>query len=159
MKYWAGIDPGKTGAIALVNSENVVCGCNDFPTDEVSLNLLLTGWEKLGTFPELVFLEKQQSFGIEGRKSLASLMENYGIWKGMLSAHGWPFQTVAPNVWKSGLGYPKDKKQSKSYSLSLARRLYPGFAETWLSRAKDHNRAEALILAYLAKNGLQTSVK
>ena len=40
-------------------------------------------------------------------------------------------------------GEPKEKDASRV----VARRLYPAQTEEWLSRKKDHNRADALLLA------------
>lgn len=53
--------------------------------------------------------------------------------------------TVQPSVWKSVMGLTKDKKKS----LALARELFPMAADL-LTKVKDHDRAEALLLAEYA---------
>lgn len=154
MKYYVGIDPGQTGAAAFIFPDETKL--LDWSGDERRTAAALVWEDVLHGPPEMVFIEHQQSFGIEGRATLSTLMQNYGMWLGMLAALNWPVTVVRPSEWKKGLGYPKknpkNPKPGKDHSLTLARRLFPG-AAGGLTRVKDHNRAEALLLAYLARGG------
>lgn len=151
MNAWVGVDPGATGAIVMVKEDGGVI-VRDFPGDECALVGLLSA---LGTEAEVkaVWVEQQQAMPGQGVSSTFKLGMNFGMWIAAMAFMRWPYRTVRPAEWKKGLGYPaKDKKAGKAYSLTLARRLYPQAAGL-LSRAGDHNRAEALILAHLAKTG------
>jgi hypothetical protein len=59
------------------------------------------------------------------------------------TGHIW--RTVRPSVWKPKVGVTSDKQTS----LALARALFPMAADQ-LKRQKDHNRAEALLIAEYA---------
>jgi crossover junction endodeoxyribonuclease RuvC len=131
-------------------SEEGEIGIEDYPGDERSLIRKL---QALSTRfdPRMVVLELQQAFPGQGVSSTFKLGQNYGIWLAAIASCGWPLTIVRPAEWKKGLGYPaKDKKEGKAYSLTLARRLYPAAAGD-LARVKDHNRAEALLLAHYGK--------
>lgn len=149
-----GIDPGQTGAIAILRNGSEV-EIFDYPGDERALQEIV---RKISV-PTVAILEYQQSMPMQGVSSTFALGVNYGIWLATLAARGWPVRIVRPAVWKKCLGYPakvlgqaaaKRKQESKAYSLTLARRLYPAAAK-YLARAKDHNRAEALLIAHYGK--------
>lgn len=89
--------------------------------------------EEVHTFPGRV--NSPQSGG--------SLMETKGCVRAVLALAGIDVHWVSPQAWKAlyGLGSSKDA------SLAIARTLYPELADM-LSRARDHNRAEAVLLAH-----------
>ena len=147
---WMGIDPGATGAVALILEDGRV-EIRDWPGDECALADLCSGLSDLAAV-DLVIIESQQAMPKQGVVSTFKLGMNYGMWLSALAGQGWSFKTVRPAEWKKGLGYPAEKKGSKAHSLTLARRLYPQAAHM-LGRVCDHGRAEALLLAHLAKEG------
>jgi hypothetical protein len=79
----------------------------------------------------------------EGVVSAFGFGVGFGIWKGLLGGFQIDNEEVHPAVWKRALNLSSDKIES----LELARSLYPQVAGQ-LKRKKDHNRAEALLLAY-----------
>lgn len=153
MNGWIGIDPGATGAIAVIeDSGNIFIW--DYPGDERALHHLV-GIEMRVMQIRITkaVIESQQAMPGQGVSSTFKLGCNYGMWLMACASCNWPLETVRPAEWKRGLGYPaKDKKASKEHSLTLARRLYPQAAR-YLMRKMDHNRAEALLLAHYAKEG------
>ena len=160
MKCYIGIDPGANGSVAFITDDGKV-HIHDFPGDERSLTGLLDGIAISYTVP-MVCLEYQQSFPGQGISATFKLGVNYGIWLSAIASQRWPLKIVRPAEWKKGLGYPlrdtddkaKHKKESKAYSMTLARRLYPQAAH-FLTRVKDNDRAEALLLAHLAKENFK----
>lgn len=64
--------------------------------------------------------------------------------------------TVSPAAWKRLYGVPKASKDNahKAFSLQTARDLYPALAQAHLTRVKDHNRAEAILIAHWARKVL-----
>lgn len=89
--------------------------------------------EEVHTFPGRV--NSPQSGG--------SLMETKGCVRAVLALAGIETHWVDPQAWKTLYGL----NSSKDASLGIARTLYPEL-EPLLKRAKDHNRAEALLLAH-----------
>ena len=150
-KVWAGVDPGATGAIAIL-TEGGLEGVFDWPGDECALARLLVGLDLDYGRPEAV-IERQQAMPKQGVASTFKIGENYGVWRGVMAALGWKFRPVRACDWKKGLGYPaKDYDASKKHSLKLARQRFPGLADR-LARVKDNGRAEALLLADACRRG------
>lgn len=162
---WIGIDPGATGAIARILSDGRI-DIFDWPGDERALADLLFRLTLDGGIQSAV-IEGQQAFPGQGVVSIFKIGLNYGMWLGAIASQGWPLRVIRPADWKKGLGYPAKEKSkkgaskkeaairkaaSKEYSLTLARRLYPAAAKL-LARKMDHGRAEALLLAHIAKGG------
>lgn len=152
---WVGIDPGATGAIAVIGDNERVT-ILDYPGDERETVRAL---KLLPVIPDAVTLEGQNAFPGQGVTSMFHLGVNYGIWLAAIAAMEWPMAIVRPADWKKGMGYPsknpgenaaKFKTRSKEHSLTLARRLYPKAAGL-LTRKKDHNRAEALLIAHYGR--------
>ncbi len=152
-----GIDPGKTGAIAAIGSNGEV-QIWDYPGDETSVIVLLNDLKEWGN-PYMVVLEMQQAMPKQGVSSAFDLGVNFGGWRMAIAAFGWPHRFVRSAEWKKNLGYPakvpgmdaaKRKKILKEHSLTLARQMYPQAVEL-MTRVKDHDRAEALLLAHYAK--------
>jgi crossover junction endodeoxyribonuclease RuvC len=148
---WIGIDPGQTGALALIDSDDGVI-VHDWPGDERTL-IDLCRTIHLSHRIRSVWIEQQQAMPGQGVSSTFKLGVNFGMWLSACAAFDWPVHTVRPSAWKLGLGYPAgDYNKSKKHSLTLARRLFPQAADR-LKRVKDNGRAEALLLAHLAKGG------
>jgi crossover junction endodeoxyribonuclease RuvC len=105
-----------------------------------------------------VFIEKVHAMpafgkdknGNDKRQGITSMFrfgEGFGLWIGIIAALGLPCTQVAPQTWKKALmaGMP-----DKDASRQRAQELYPQCVKD-LSRKKDHNRAEALLLAHYGK--------
>jgi len=166
-RYFIGIDPGKTGAVAII-TDSGYADVFDFGMD--SLKALTVLAEKEKPFQILAIIEAASSFSSTGQAQGGLSMVNYG--KAYGEAQGWlralkiPQDVdVRPDVWKRDLRLniaplkkQSDKKKQtaamtawrkkkKEVSFELARRLFPVLALDKLTRQKDHNRAEALLIA------------
>ena len=148
MVGWVGIDPGATGAIAAVR-EDGQAQVWDWPGDECKL---VGVFDELLRFcaPAMCVIEQQQAMPKQGVVSTFKLGQNFGLWLSALAFSGLPYVCIRPADWKRNLGYPAGKKESKAHSLTIARRMYPG-VNGMLEHVKDHGRAEALIMAGMAK--------
>lgn len=152
MNAYLGIDPGQSGALAVIYEDNRV-EIFDYPGDERALLEIVRKISRKEFPPAGVVLEYQQAMPVQGVSSTFKLGLNYGIWLATLAAVDWPVRIVRPAEWKRNMGYPpKEKKTTKEYSLTLARRLYPEAGKKYLIRKMDHNRAEALLLAHYGKS-------
>lgn len=153
IKAYVGIDPGITGAIATI-LENGALGLLDVPTyldnDHCSQYNFLEMYKVLGGLSKdnrvYLSLEKQQAMPKQGVSSTFQIGRGYGAWEALCWATTPYFTIVSPRKWKKALGLTSDKEKSRE----MAIKLYPSL-EHMLNRKKDHNRAEALLLAHYTK--------
>lgn len=145
MTYFAGIDPGQGGALAIVSDDLQEAYAWDFPGSiEAAAGILREVY--LEHRPVLLGIEKVHAMPKQGVSSTFAFGQNFGAWLGALSALQVPHIIVTAGKWQKSLldSTPGDTKQR---SLSMARRLFPGVE---LSRKKDHGRSDALLLALFA---------
>ena len=135
-----GIDPGKTGAIALLYPDGKAY-IEDMPV----LGKEINGASIASTFeafpPDHVYLEAVNSFGM-GRQSAFNFGQGVGVLKGVMAALRIPYTLISPAKWKASYSLNRDKDASRL----LATRLFPESAEHF-ERKKDDGRAEALLIA------------
>ena len=148
-----GIDPGISGAIAILDSKGDAVDVYDMPVADglVSGGLLyrslkdrlirLVVVEKVNAKPP-----KKDKHGKQRSAGTASMFkfgDSVGAVRGVVGALGVPLAWAPPGVWKRHhrlIG--KDKEASRR----LAMEKYPRMAEK-LARKKDSGRAEALLIA------------
>jgi hypothetical protein len=145
-KAYVGIDPGKTGAAALITDEGTL-DVLDYPGSPSLIVDRFRSW-KLSYEIVMVALEKVSARPGQGVVSMFTFGRNLGAWEGILSAFSIPFMMPTPRQWQKGIIDPKAGADSKTRSLNTARRLFP---DASLSLKKDHGRADALLLAFWAK--------
>jgi crossover junction endodeoxyribonuclease RuvC len=76
----------------------------------------------------------------------------YGQILSVVQLSTYPWQLVTPAKWKNALGMPgKDKERSRSIAIQRYPLMHPR-----LSRIKDHNRAEALMIATYGRDHANT---
>ena len=143
-----GIDPGKTGAAAIIHSEGHEVF--DWPDDVSSAADKLRDW-RLNYDIRAGALEAVHAMPKQGVSSTFSFGCNLGQWMGLLAALSIPYVMPRPVQWKKGLIKKADGKDPKTAALVVARRLFP---DAELHLKKHHGRAEALLLAWWAKQGL-----
>lgn len=144
MQVFIGIDPGKSGAIAFLDNRQRIL-IYDFP-DQTAVTTLRSIAEYRTTGRVNAVIEKVSARPGQGVVSMFRFGTNYGEWIGRLTALGIPYDLVVPQKWQKAVmdsGRQKDKKKA---SLERARRLFPQ-AQSLLTRKKDHNRADALLIA------------
>ncbi len=118
MRVWIGIDPGvgdPPGGIARISAQGVV---KVYPW-ETAKNM----WGIL----ESIISEGYYGFAvIEQVTRPRKLVENAGVWKGLLTAAEIPFKEVAPKTWQKHYGQlPKDRKLRKQRLLEITQQRYP----------------------------------
>jgi crossover junction endodeoxyribonuclease RuvC len=147
---FVGIDPGLDGAVAVISGEEIEIF--DTPTyndgkrrriDAAGCSVILSGICYKGL--PFVSIEKSQPMPKNGSIGCFSLGYSFGVWIGVLSSRGIPYELVTPQSWKKALmpGMPKEKDASRV----ACDRLWPGQRENWWSLKKHHGRADALLLA------------
>ena len=165
---FVGVDPGISGAIAILNPEINEVRFFDAPTLEVVVNKkrknVLDAYAMVRILRDInvqaavanvevsVAIEKVQAMPGGGERSMGatsafSFGMGFGLWLGILAALEIPHQQVHPATWKSrvmsGMGKEKDA------SRQVAMQHYPRAAKD-LNLKKHHGRADALLLARYA---------
>ena len=139
---YIGIDPGMTGAIAIISGDYVDVG--DF--ENMDGLRVLTG-AVMGTHTCFAFIEKVHSMPKQGVSTTFKFGKATGRAIGWLEALGIPFEEITPAKWGK-LVFDSGTKtgDNKADSLAMGRKLFPSMLPH-LKRKKDHNRAEALLIA------------
>ncbi|WP_031386504.1 RuvC family protein [Desulfonatronum thiodismutans] len=145
-KAWIGVDPGASGAAALITADGEVL-VMDWPGSVLLAVGTVRTW-RMEHQIELAALESVHAMPKQGVSSMFKLGSNFGQWQGLLAALGVPFVLVRPQEWQKGVLHKCDGPDTKSQSLEAARRQWP---DVDLSLKKHHGRADALHLAAYAR--------
>jgi Holliday junction resolvasome RuvABC endonuclease subunit len=151
MRYIGGIDPGLTGALAVLDFQDYRLHLWDTPT--VSVKAAGGALRKrcdpisyanaLVRFPlDRLLIEQVHSTPNDGHVGAFSFGKVTGIAIGIAAGIEVPWREVNPAKWKKDMLVPAHKEAAKA----RASVLFPRCVSGW-KRALDHGRAEAAILA------------
>lgn len=147
MSVSIGIDPGKTGAIAVMDDDGILC-LEQFNVDKY-VDVLFYVVQSTSAKDIKVCLEKVGAMPGQGVVSMFNFGHNLGVIEGILSALRIPYQLVPPQTWKKEFSLTGDKAKS----IEVCKKLFP-----WVDlRATDRSRkpsdglAEALLMAEYAR--------
>ena len=150
MKLIIGIDPGMTGAIAILRGEEMAV--HEFTASADGKRISIPPWMRaMDTFDGEVhvFIEDINAtpkFGSQTSFKMGRALGALETWASMIP--GASIEYVKPMKWKKAFGLVLAKKlnanEAKRVSLECARRLFP---QVDLHRVADHNKAEALLIA------------
>jgi crossover junction endodeoxyribonuclease RuvC len=154
----AGIDPGKTGALAILHPDG---SAEFFDVPRVKLKgkdkPAWTQWARdWGTVldlaaPDMVVIEEVTARPGQGVTSMFTFGRTLGFVHGLVNAKtDCPVHFVTPSVWKAKLGL---LNSGKGASREICQTLYPATA-SHLGRVKDDGRAEAVLLAHYGRKYL-----
>jgi len=153
----AGIDPGKTGALAITYPDGAV-QVFDVPTIKLR-GKEVPGWMDWqrswsGAFDfagvNLIVIEDVSARPGQGVTSMFTFGRTLGFVHALAVASGASVQTVSPAVWKAKLGLLNSSKGARR---EKATSLYPRSVGL-LGRVKDDGRAEAILLAHYGRKFL-----
>lgn len=155
-----GVDPGLTGAVAAICSQRGLLDVMEIPVcdnghasgsmrnwvDVAALMLALRDWSTRFEFAQagqvLAAMERPIPMPSLPAQTIAVQFDTVGAIRAVLVCRACAVTMVAPGAWKRAYGLHRDKDASRQAAL----RLHPGAAKL-LARKKDHNRAEAILLA------------
>ena len=138
MALYIGIDPGKTGAIAVMDADDMSVRVYDMPgTIEEKRAILSEIGSVRGAWIEKPFCPR-----MIGIKNAVTIAQAYGEMKACLFFAGVPTNEVPPATWKKHFGLSTDKDASRAYASSV----FPDQSNLW-ARKKDDGRAEASLIA------------
>ena len=143
MKTYIGIDPGKSGALALLTEDGQ---CTVVPFHESAYTAIL----KAASGPSSVCcLEKVGAMPGQGVVSMFNFGHNLGYIEGLLQAFDIPYQLVPPQTWKKEFCVTSDKNTS----IEVCRKLFPhvSLLPTSRSRKPSDGMAEAILIAEYAR--------
>ena len=161
MRYFAGIDPGQTGGIGILNEQGKFVTAHRW--DKRDPKRLYETLYYIKDIVLRVYIENvnlpQTGAGLENKFcGSGNLLVNVGIWQGFLIALDIPFDEIAPATWQAAFGLFQWKKKLEKAAwqesaavqspLTLARKLWPGAP---LEFQADDGKAVGLFLAGLAR--------
>jgi len=146
------IDPGISGAVAFYQREANYVEVYDMPlldgdVDPHELVRLISGYK-----PDLAVIEKVHPHPKEGVSSVWRFAAAYTTARVCIMLCKVQCILVSPTMWKNRMGL-KGGKDGKEQSRSHAVMTFPE-QQGQFARKKDHNRAEAALLAVYAANTL-----
>jgi hypothetical protein len=159
-------DPGLTGACAVLD-QNGLRAVFDLPTmpipdigptakvrTKIDARALVATLRQHCTAADGKPTTVIEAVGTMGGKNNAvqtqgSLLRTLGAIETVLEVLGWAPAYASPQTWKRHFGLLDSELKPtarKAKAMQCARRLYPGCNE--IARAKDHNRAESILIAH-----------
>lgn len=153
----AGIDPGKSGALAITYPDGAV-QVWDVPRvrlkgkDVPAWHDWQGSWSAAFDFAgvDLVVIEDVAARPGQGVTSMFTFGRSLGFAHALAVASGASVQMVTPSVWKGKLGLLNSSKEA---SREKATALYPKSVGL-LDRVKDDGRAEAILIAHYGRKFL-----
>lgn len=160
MTLYIGCDPGLTGAISLIDPGRGLLECVDIPVcsngqdtgsmktwvDVVALDALLWDWSGRHDFAAnavVAGIERPIAMPNLPAQTIASQFDTFGALRGALAAQvgAAGLHIVSPHAWKKLFGLHDDKTKARACCQSL-------YAGAPVTRVKDHNRAESILIAH-----------
>lgn len=152
MSRYIGIDPGKGGAIAVLDGYGEIVWVEDMPViggqvngvvladmlDDLNISESCIG----GTIDVTAVVERVSAYPKQGVSSAFDFGKSYGIVLGVLAASTIRSIDVPPNRWKRQMHLTADKELCRRRAIERWPRQVDIF-----KRKKDEGRAEACLLA------------
>ena len=148
MKTYIGIDPGKSGAMAIMHPTGDI---EVIPFDAVKYSVALAH-VSLKSDGVMCCVEKVSAMPGQGVVSMFNFGHNLGVIEGLLRGYGVPYQLVPPQTWKKEFSLSSDKAKS----IEVCQKLFPNVSllATERSRKPNDGMAEALLMAEYARRKL-----
>lgn len=146
MKLYVGIDPGKSGALAVLYPDGTV---KTVPFSQASYIVTLN---EIKNHEVMCCLEKVGAMPGQGVVSMFNFGHNLGFIEGVLQASLIPYQLVPPQTWKKEFSLSSEKTKS----IEVCQKLFPtaNLLATERSRKPSDGIAEAVLMAEYARRKL-----
>ena len=160
-----GIDPGLSGAIAIIEN-NTVLGIFDMPVmaEGKKNKRQLNSAQLVNIIKEyvkkeeeiVVVVEQVNAMPGQGVTSMFNFGQTFGAIKGISATLKLPIFFVRPSKWKKHFELINS---SKDASRTKVIEMYPSFAEK-LSKKKDVNKSDAILIArFFSETGFKDDLK
>lgn len=142
---YLGIDPGKSGALAMIYGGEITV----IPFDESAYKAQL---EAISGLKAVCCLEHVSAMPGQGVTSMFNFGKGFGWLLGMLDAYNVSYELVRPQKWKKEFSITADKNSS----ITVCKRLFPdaSLLPTERCRKDSDGMAEALLMAEYARRKL-----
>lgn len=149
MKVYVGIDPGKSGALAVLYPDGKV---ERTLFDSTEYDNILHHLSSRYPFEVVCCVEKVSAMPGQGVVSMFNFGHNLGFIEGLLKAYSIPYQLVPPQTWKKEFSLSGDKAKS----IEVCQKLFPNvnLLATERSRKPSDGIAEAILMAEYARRKL-----
>lgn len=148
----AGIDPGCSGAVVIVDSQGAYIDHLNMPTIKVGTKSRVNG-AAVAAFlmrhqPGHCYLEQVGAMPGQGTSSMFTFGHAAGLVEGVVTGMGVPLTLVTPQAWKKAAGLiGTDKDAARSRAIQL----YPGL-RALDAKGKGQAIADALLIARFGLN-------
>ena len=134
-QLFCGIDPGLSGAVAIIDADGNLVQLQDTPTLTVKKgskghkrvyveSAMATILENIRVLNiRLVGIESVHAMPKQGVVSMFSMGMGFGLWLGILAALRLPYEKIEPAKWKRDIGIASGS--DKSASIAKASQLFP----------------------------------
>jgi Holliday junction resolvasome RuvABC endonuclease subunit len=139
MSLILGIDPGKHGGLAILDTDGNRVTTRDMPGTTRELHDFIAGLPII----KIAVVEKPYYPQMNGTANAGKKGEAYGVLIGALQWRDIPFREVRPVDWKQSLNVPTDKNAARQ----RAGQFFPDDADQW-PLVKHDGRAEAAMIAW-----------
>lgn len=142
-----GIDPGKNGGIAFVETDLKSAVAFKMPETERDVSDI---FEEYGSRVKMAVLEKVGAMPKQGVKSMFTFGQGYGFLRGMLIAHKIPFDDCPPQRWQKELQCMT--KGDKNITKAKAQQVFPDVKNI------THATADALLIAEFCRREFELKI-
>lgn len=162
---YAAIDPGLSGAAAVINEAGLIMLLADTPTvplkvgrtkrDVYAVAGMVDIMRRIATIKDqcILVIENQRGMPGQGSPSVFSLGYGLGLWIASAAALRVPYEKVEPTKWKREMGVPGKADDNKGASVIRAQQLFPGAELTTIRGRMLDGRADALLIAEWVRRG------
>ena len=139
MSFFMGIDPGYSGAVAVVDYKGRIVDSVRLSETEHDVSEFIAEYASDVTF---AILEKVNAMPRQGVSSTFKFGTSYGFCRALLGCHRIRFETTPPGVWQKTMGCLS--KGDKKVTKAAAQRLFP-------EEKVVHATADAMLIAEYAR--------
>jgi|GEM_PF-1607005 len=146
-----GIDPGKRGAVVAITHKHHIFKLLDYEHDPHKIQRFFT---EINGADMKAYAMIEDVVAMSGQKAQTEFLKQAGILEGLLIANRIRYERVSPAKWKKKM-IPQDLRATKADSAArkkdegrlAALRIWPEESTDRLAYKKDHDRADALLMA------------
>lgn len=152
MSFIIGVDPGASGAVAILEDTGQLVQVFDMPSVEIQVGskakrrvapeMLASELRLYNVHGTVAVVEQVSARPGQGVSSMFAFGQAYGLVLGVLAGLWIPTKTVTPSAWKKALKLNTGKDAARA----KAAQLWPQMAGEF-KRVKDDGRAEAALIA------------
>ena len=152
MKYFIGVDPGKSGAIVTIDEKGKIIEITEYTEDPEEM--LAHFWWNKGHIHPFARVEKVHAMPMQGVVSMFTFGQAYGRMLGILDALQVPYELINPRKWQASLNIPPKNKQTENQP-QFKKRLLVEAKRRFPKNSINLKTADAVLIAESARRELR----